>query len=180
MAARKAISKGVRFDVFKRDRFTCVYCGATPPNVLLHVDHVVAVANGGSNSIDNLVTACQPCNLGKSDKPLDVVPVSVKDKAKEAAEREAQVIGYQKVLASVRSRIEDEVWEIVDVYNNHFGGESFPKDWFLSIKRFVERQGFYETLESMEIAIVKKPYSKNACFTYFCGVCWSKIKQKGA
>lgn len=177
---RKAISKGVRFDVFKRDRFTCVYCGATPPNVLLHVDHVVAVANGGGNGIDNLVTACQPCNLGKSAKSLDVVPASVKDKAAEAAEREAQAIGFQKILASIRSRIEDEAWEVVAVLNNHFDAPSVPKDWLLSIKRFIERQGLHETLQSMEIAIAKKPYSRNTCFTYFCGVCWSKIKKAEA
>ena len=178
--ARKAIPKGVRFDVFKRDRFTCVYCGATPPNVLLHVDHVIAVANGGSNSIDNLVTACQPCNLGKSDKPLEIVPKSVKEKAAEAEEREAQAIGYQKVLASIRCRIEDEAWEVADLFLAHFDGDGFPKDWFLSVKRFIERQGLDETLKSMEIAIVKKPYSRNTCFTYFCGVCWSKIKQAEA
>lgn len=178
--ARKAIPKGVRFDVFKRDRFTCVYCGATPPNVLLHVDHVVAVANGGSNSIDNLVTACQPCNLGKSDKPLEVVPASVKEKAAEAAEREAQAVGYQSILASIRLRIEDEAWEVADVFNEQFGGETFPKDWFMSVKRFIERQGLHETIQAMEIAIARKPYSRITCFTYFCGVCWSKIKQAEA
>lgn len=177
---RKAIPKGVRFDVFKRDRFTCVYCGATPPNVLLQVDHVVAVANGGSNGIDNLVTACQPCNLGKSDKPLDVVPATVKDKAEEAAEREAQVVGYQAVLAAIRSRIEDDSWDVVVVLNDHFGGGTIPRDWFLSIKRFVERQGLHETIQAMEIAVARKPHSRNTCFTYFCGVCWSKIKQAEA
>ena len=59
---RKGISKKTRFDVFKRDLFACQYCGAHPPGVLLHVDHIVAVASGGTNDKDNLVTACQPCN----------------------------------------------------------------------------------------------------------------------
>lgn len=45
--ARKAISKKTRFEVFKRDRFTCQYCGATPPGVLLHIDHIHPVAEGG-------------------------------------------------------------------------------------------------------------------------------------
>jgi HNH endonuclease len=178
---RKAIPKGVRFDVFKRDRFTCVYCGATPPNVLLHVDHVVAVANGGVNGIDNLVTACQPCNLGKSDKPLDAIPASVKDKADEAAEREAQTVGYQKILADIRNRVECDAWQVADIFNDQFGGgASFPSDWFLSVKRFIERQGLHETLQAMEIAVARKPHSRNTCFIYFCGVCWSKIKQAEA
>lgn len=174
--ARKALSKKTRFEVFKRDRFTCVYCGATPPGVLLHVDHVLAVANGGTNAIENLVTSCQPCNLGKSDRLLDVVPASVREKAAEAAEREEQVIEYQKLLASIRLRIEDEAWEVADVFCNHFNKDGIRKDWLLSIKRFVERLGLYETLRAMEIAVVKKPYSANTCFTYFCGVCWNMVK----
>lgn len=176
---RKSISKGLRFEVFKRDRFTCVYCGATPPGVLLHIDHVIPVAGGGDNTIDNLVTACQPCNLGKSDKPLHVVPKSVKEKATEAAELEEQTRGYQQVLAEMRRRIEGDAWEVAFVFNEVFDPESirFDRDWFLSIKRFVERLGLHETLVAMEIATSRKATNRAACFKYFCGVCWSKIKQ---
>ena len=67
---RKAISKTLRFEVFKRDSFKCQYCGAAAPQVLLHVDHIVAVAKGGSNELMNLITSCDSCNLGKRDKPL--------------------------------------------------------------------------------------------------------------
>ena len=67
------ISKQVRFEVFKRDEFTCRYCGRSTPDVTLHVDHVVAVANGGTDEMDNLVTSCFECNLGKSDTPLSHV-----------------------------------------------------------------------------------------------------------
>lgn len=35
----------------------------------LHVDHVLPVSLGGLNQIDNLVTACQGCNLGKHARP---------------------------------------------------------------------------------------------------------------
>ena len=62
---RKNLSKKVRFEVFKRDSFTCQYCGAKAPDVVLAVDHVVAVASGGSNNIMNLVTSCVGCNGGK-------------------------------------------------------------------------------------------------------------------
>lgn len=68
---RKQISKKVRFEVFKRDRFTCQYCGAVAPDVILHVDHIEPVAKGGGNDILNLVTSCQNCNLGKSDRRID-------------------------------------------------------------------------------------------------------------
>lgn len=69
--ARKALSKTVRFEVFKRDRFTCQYCGAKAPEVVLHADHINPVAKGGTNEILNLVTACAACNGGKGARLLD-------------------------------------------------------------------------------------------------------------
>ena len=68
---RKSIPKGVRFDVFKRDSFKCQYCGATAPDILLEIDHIKPVSKGGTNDITNLITSCQACNTGKSDKLLD-------------------------------------------------------------------------------------------------------------
>lgn len=47
MTKRKAISKKIRFEVFKRDSFTCQYCGEKAPDVILHVDHIDPVAKGG-------------------------------------------------------------------------------------------------------------------------------------
>lgn len=68
---RKDVSPGVRFKVLERDSFTCQYCGRSAPDVVLHVDHVVPVSKGGSNDPSNLVTACETCNLGKSDMEIN-------------------------------------------------------------------------------------------------------------
>jgi hypothetical protein len=68
---REQVSKRLRFAVLARDKFRCVYCGATPDVTELHVDHIHPVARGGSNAIGNLVTACRDCNLGKTDKLID-------------------------------------------------------------------------------------------------------------
>lgn len=65
--ARQEISLLTRFKVLRRDHFTCMYCGARPPYVRLHVDHVVAVSRGGANGESNLISACSDCNLGKSN-----------------------------------------------------------------------------------------------------------------
>ncbi len=59
------MSKKVWWSVLKRDRFTCRYCGRRAPEVRLQVDHVQALANGGKTVLENLVTACVACNLGK-------------------------------------------------------------------------------------------------------------------
>lgn len=68
--ARQPLKKSVRFEVFKRDSFTCQYCGQKSPDVVLEVDHITPVADGGDNDILNLVTACKACNAGKSDRLL--------------------------------------------------------------------------------------------------------------
>ena len=69
---RKPISPSLRFDVLEKDNFTCQYCGAksVDDNVLLEVDHIVAVSKGGDNNIENLITSCKKCNIGKSAKKL--------------------------------------------------------------------------------------------------------------
>jgi hypothetical protein len=59
----------VRTIILTRDKHVCAYCGSEED---LHVDHRIPLARGGSNSFDNLVTACGPCNLSKGPKPLDI------------------------------------------------------------------------------------------------------------
>lgn len=67
---RQQISKRTRFRVLRRDGFACTYCGASQASgATLHVDHVVPVAKGGGNEIENLVAACADCNLGKGVEP---------------------------------------------------------------------------------------------------------------
>lgn len=65
-----AIGKKLRFEVFKRDNFKCQYCGATAPEVILHVDHIKPKKGGGEDVITNLITSCSDCNLGKGARLL--------------------------------------------------------------------------------------------------------------
>lgn len=67
---REPISRKLRFEVFKRDKFVCQYCGCKAPDVVLHVDHIQPVASGGKTEIMNLITSCQPCNSGKGARLL--------------------------------------------------------------------------------------------------------------
>lgn len=64
-----AVSRRLRFEILRRDGHTCRYCGAKAPDVALTVDHVVPVTLGGSDDPSNLVTACDPCNSGKTSVP---------------------------------------------------------------------------------------------------------------
>ncbi len=67
---RKSISKKIRFEIFKRDKFTCQFCGNSAPNSILEIDHLNPVSKGGDNSILNLITSCYECNRGKSARVL--------------------------------------------------------------------------------------------------------------
>jgi 5-methylcytosine-specific restriction endonuclease McrA len=43
-------------------------CGRTPPEVVLHIDHIFPASKGGDSKFENLRYLCEKCNLSKSDK----------------------------------------------------------------------------------------------------------------
>jgi 5-methylcytosine-specific restriction endonuclease McrA len=90
MAKRAAISRKLRFEVFKRDSFTCQYCGRKAPDILLQLDHIEPVAKGG---LLNLITSCKDCNLGKSDRQLSDTTIIDKrrQQLEELQERKEQI-----------------------------------------------------------------------------------------
>lgn len=105
MAKRIAITKSLRFEVFKRDKFTCHYCGRKAPDVVLHIDHIEPVSKGGGNEILNLVTSCFDCNMGKKDKKLDDNSVVEKQRKQlellqERREQMELMIEWKKSLAN--------------------------------------------------------------------------------
>jgi 5-methylcytosine-specific restriction endonuclease McrA len=63
-----ARSRPSRSMIYKRDRNSCQYCGATSR---LTIDHVIPKSKGGDDSWENLVVACSKCNTLKSDKLLE-------------------------------------------------------------------------------------------------------------
>jgi len=60
----------VRFEILKRDNFTCQYCGKKAPEVILEVDHIEPYSKTKNNHPDNLITACKDCNRGKRTKEV--------------------------------------------------------------------------------------------------------------
>lgn len=134
---RTPLPKSLRFEVFKRDLFTCQYCGAKAPDVLLHVDHIRPVADGGENDILNLVTACVGCNLGKSDTLLSDNSVIEKqrEQLQELAERRQQLEMMVEWREGLRSLDTDYVKAIQDEFLKHSnflaneGGERDIKRW---------------------------------------------------
>lgn len=63
-----------RWEILKRDRFRCAYCGRQAAETELHVDHVHPRSKGGSDHPSNLKTACRACNLSKRNKEIEWRP----------------------------------------------------------------------------------------------------------
>lgn len=57
-----------RFNVFLRDRFRCQYCGHKFPTAQLTFEHVIPRSAGGITAWNNIVAACDPCNLKKGNR----------------------------------------------------------------------------------------------------------------
>lgn len=65
---RRKISKAKRRRVYARDRYICRLCGLSCPLEEATIDHVIPVSKGGTNDIENLVTAHERCNHKKDDR----------------------------------------------------------------------------------------------------------------
>ncbi len=64
-------SLATRFSILARDNFTCQYCGAKAPDVVLEVDHKIPLCQGGKDTNENGITACYECNHGKSGRTIE-------------------------------------------------------------------------------------------------------------
>jgi 5-methylcytosine-specific restriction endonuclease McrA len=56
--------ENLRAQAFRMYGKTCNYCG----DIGLEVDHVIELAAGGENSIENLQVLCKPCHKAKTIK----------------------------------------------------------------------------------------------------------------
>lgn len=73
-------SQKLRVLVLERDNFRCKFCGATSEQERLEVDHILPEALGGTDSLNNLATLCQPCNRGKSKQYFGDYMLRIMDK----------------------------------------------------------------------------------------------------
>jgi hypothetical protein len=177
VGCKMAISKKLRFEVFKRDGFKCGYCGKEPPNVMLEIDHIDPKSKGGKDDINNYLTACFACNRGKRDIPLNKAPLQLQENLEVLQEKEEQLRAYRKFAAKIEKRIQKDIEEINDVYIDAYPGWEFG-DRFknATLKTFLRLLPKDQIILSLDIAISKFPHNKDRAIKYFCGVCWHKIR----
>ena len=183
MSQRKAISKKTRFEVFKRDGFTCQYCGRSAPDVVLEVDHINPVNNGGDNNIMNLITSCFDCNRGKGKKKL-----SDKEEIKKQMEQLKQIntrreqlemlLAWKNELEKFQNEQADKIEELLVAKTGFEFSEYGKQSCINQIKEF----GFEEVYESTNISIGQyydgSKESVQKVFDYIGKICKTRQIQK--
>lgn len=172
-----AVSKRLRFEILRRDGHACRYCGRTAPEVKLTVDHVTPVALGGSDDPSNLVTACEPCNTGKSSVPPTAPLVAgVASDALRWAAAMQQVAEIRAMERDDRMNIKWWFGGLWDDWRN-WQDEPFevPDNALDSVIRFLDAGlGRDEIKDLIRVAMHGRSTDK---WLYFCGCCWRRIRE---
>jgi HNH endonuclease len=147
-----AIGQRLRFEVFKRDKFTCQYCGQQAPDVILNCDHIQAVADGGETDLLNLVTSCRACNGGKGAVALTDASALNRQRSTLAdlEERRQQI----EMMLQWRDDLRDTVRSTVDEIGDRIAeraGWGIPTDKTKAdITRWMRRFSIQELLEAID------------------------------
>lgn len=168
----------LRFEVFKRDGFTCAYCGRKPPIVTLQVDHILAESRGGPPNIDNLITSCFDCNSGKSNIPLTAIPETIEKKLVRAQEQQEQVRAYNRLLANKERALQRSIKLVAEAFSSFYPNRELTSQFKqASLRLFLEKLPAQELVGAMKQACGGRQSS--LAVKYFCGICWRKIKRQG-
>lgn len=101
-----------RKNLFKRDKYTCQYCGKQPGPDELTVDHVVPRSKGGISSWTNCVLACVECNKQKADKSLDKCGLKLRRMPRKPSWKALAQISPHNRLQSWDDFLAKAYWEV--------------------------------------------------------------------
>lgn len=177
-----AVSKRLRYEILRRDSYTCRYCGASAPAVPLTVDHVTPVALGGTDEPTNLATSCEDCNSGKSstnpDAPL-VANVSddalrwataMEQAAENLREQETPKLDYRDAFLSE--------WYRWNVGKDDAKKVPLDDNWKQSIERFrIAGVPTWMWADIVDAGMGNKKVTPDNTFRYCCGIAWNKVTE---
>lgn len=177
---RKAITKKLRFEVFKRDNFTCQYCGAKAPDAILEVDHIEPVGKGSKNDILNLITSCRDCNKGKSDRRLS--DMSIVEKQRKQAETLQARREMIQLMAQWQQELLEEEDMLIDMFENQFTSifqMSLTDHGRAKVRSWIKQFGYQEVIEALNIAADKYEEVDEA-WNKIGGICYNRKIGRGA
>lgn len=170
----------MRFEILKRDQFTCHYCGRTPPNVLLHVDHVVPRSAGGTDDPANLITACADCNQGKSSRLLEEgsAPTVSADVVKQMRERVKQAREYAKLVREIEQNRTVDVANLLAFWDRENPYGKPPTETSIGyFLRFLPVHEIEDAILSTASADRKNRLTDKCRYFYAC--CRNKMRETG-
>lgn len=177
-----AVSKRVRYEVLRRDGFTCRYCHSAEAE--LTVDHVIPRALGGTDEPSNLVAACRDCNAGKSStKPDESLVSDVKQEAlamgmalRRALDEKADELAKAKRRVG---RIAKHWEETAAVAGCPWA--SMDPDWRLSVIRW-QAVGVKDQIieDAIDMAFSRNKVPPKAKWKYTCGIIWRTLEDSVA
>lgn len=180
---RKPISKKIRFEVFKRDKFTCQYCGRSAPDVVLEVDHIKPVSKGGENDLLNYVTSCYECNRGKGARELsdDSLVKKQQRQLQELAERKEQLemmIDWRKELQNIKEDFVDKINDYIAECSGWKANDVGKK----KIKKWIRDFSYEQIVEAIDISFEQyfqdTEESWNHAFNKIGGICANREYDK--
>jgi hypothetical protein len=163
-----AVTKRIRFEVLKRDNYTCRYCRSVDNELV--VDHVTPLALGGSDQPSNLVAACKDCNSGKSSTSPDAAVVAAVSDQQVLLARNIE-LAYEIVANEIVDR-EDYLQE----FRNNCPIDLEATDWEITLRHWhslgVPRE---IPIDAARIAYAKGLYGARKTYAYMCGVVWNQV-----
>ena len=180
MAKRECVSKKIRFEVFKRDLFTCQYCGKKAPDIILEIDHINPVSKGGTNDIENLVSACFDCNRGKGARKLsDLSEVEKSRRQLEELQEKKNMVDmileWKKSLRDTNLHACDGIEGIFTAETGYLFSPDFKKRVIKAIKDFgfdIVIDSIYTALDSYYLEEDEK--SADIVLNKLCGIAFNK------
>jgi len=169
---------------------------------MLVVDHVVPVASGGDNAVDNLVTACFDCNAGKGARHLGntMPPVdsdAVLQAAQDLAEQRAALGRYYAEQQALQREIDEVLEEAeaawITLVSTCDQSTEEGRRWAESARdRFErrsaigwQRRGFgvadfrWAALQTASEWSRRGEMSVEHLWRFYCKTCWDAIRASG-
>lgn len=177
------VSRRLRFEVLRRDGYTCRYCGAQAPDVKLTVDHVIPITLGGGDDARNLITACHDCNTGKASTSPDEHLVEDVDATALLFARAMQQAS--EIRRADRQRIDELLAEFDDLWNQwHYTGSynygqpiDRDDDWRESVERFLGHGLTVVDLSRILDEVMHNSSTRDP-WRYFCWLSWREITER--
>ncbi|WP_333810773.1 HNH endonuclease [Timonella senegalensis] len=173
------VSPRLRFEILKRDNYTCRYCRSKDNE--LTVDHVIPQALGGADKPENLVAACKNCNSGKTSTNLsDPTVAQVTDAAIARGKRFREILSAEaaslKAARDAAASFRDG-WDVL-AEERGLAWAAPADDAERTLMRWF-RMGIPTEIvqDAMETALDNPKIPQRSKYVYFCGIMRNKIEK---